>query len=72
MPQNTPYFVEWVRYLKSLAESLDVRLSTRKAGALVPAVMLHSADDGQRPPHGDPTGEEAVKTVLLGYLGVAA
>lgn len=73
MPENeNVHFLEWVRYVQGVAESIGLHLSARKARSLAPSVMLRCADDGARPPHSDPVGEEAVRNVLLGYMAVAA
>lgn len=61
MPESG--FLEWVRFIRTEAESWGIPISARKARALVPAVITAFEQLGL-PPHPDPTGEAAVRRVL--------
>lgn len=62
-------FLAWKRWVRQVAADLGHPLSDRQAKAITPTVLLRLAAEGEPlPPHPDPTGEAAVRNVLLDTL----
>lgn len=62
-------FLPWVRYVRTEAQRLGHPVSARQARAVAARVVLALAAEDEPPPlHSDPTGEEAVRNVLLDLL----
>lgn len=65
-------FLAWKRWVREVAASSGVPLSDRAAKAVLPTVLLRLAAEGEPlPVHPDPTGETAVRNVLLDLLATA-
>ena len=62
-------FLPWVRYVTATAKRIGHPLSAREARPLAAKVVLALAAENEPPPlHSDPTGEEAVRRVLMQQL----
>jgi hypothetical protein len=62
-------FVAWKRWVGQVARSIGCPLSDRQLKAVLPAVLLRLAAEGEPlPMHPDPTGETAVRNVLLDLI----
>lgn len=60
---------EWVAWVRERAADAGLRCSNRQARAVTPSVLLALAAENEPPPlHHDPTGEEAVRRVLVQQL----